>query len=196
MTKTLWPIGLVAALSAAGASCARKPPVVTPPPPPPALEVPVVPPRVLAPVSEPEAPPAQEPEPAQAPRRERPRTPPRAAGSGSPAEGREPARPAETPVEGASTETRPAGEAAVPLRTPQTANDAEAERRVRDTLGRASGALGKVNRAALSADAKAQYDAARRFVDQAQDALRVRNYMFAAYLADKAEALARGLQGR
>jgi hypothetical protein len=196
VTRTLWRVGLVAALAAAGGACARKPPAVAPPPPPPALEVPVVPPRVLAPVSEPEPPPVQEPEPAQAPRRERPRTPPRPAGSGQPAEGREPGRPAEAPVEGASPEARPAGQAAAPLRTPQTANDAEAERRVRDTLGRASGVLGKVNRSALSADAQAQYDAARRFVDQAQDALRVRNYMFAAYLADKAEALARGLQGR
>lgn len=195
MRKRLWPIGVAALLGATGAGCARKPPVAAPPPPPPALEVPVVPPRVLAPVSEPEAPPVQEPGPVQAPRRERPRTPPRPAGSSPPAEGREPARPGEAPVEGAPPE-RPAGEAAVPLRTPQTANDAEAERRVRDTLGRATGALGKVNRGALSADAKAQYDAARRFVDQAQDALRVRNYMFAAYLADKAEALARGLQGR
>jgi hypothetical protein len=82
------------------------------------------------------------------------------------------------------------------LRTPQTANDGQAERRIRDALGRAGKALEGIRRASLSNDARVQYDTARRFIDQATGALNARNYMFAAYLADKAETLARGLSGR
>jgi hypothetical protein len=133
---------------------------------------------------------------------------------------RTPSRPRATPRPGPGTgETRPetakpdaiptdpatgaaAADAARPpaegagLRTPQTANDAEAERRVRDVLARATRDLERVDRRTLGADARAQFDTARRFIDQASEALKVRNYMFAAYLADKAEALARGVAGR
>ena len=63
-------------------------------------------------------------------------------------------------------------------------------------IGRASVALAKVTLATMSGDARMQYETARRFVDQAEGALTARNYMFAAYLADKAEALAKGLIGR
>jgi hypothetical protein len=82
------------------------------------------------------------------------------------------------------------------LQTPQTADDGEAARRIREVLTRARRDLARVNARALGSDARAQYETARRFVDQAEDALTVKNYMFARYLADKAEALARGLQGR
>jgi hypothetical protein len=103
----------------------------------------------------------------------------------------EPAPAPAEPVEAA----RPAEPAPV-LRTPDTADDSEAARRVRDALGRANSQLARVNAGALGKDARAQYDTARRFIDQAEGALRARNYMFASYLADKAETLARGLVGR
>jgi hypothetical protein len=138
-------------------------------------------------------PPAQE-----VPRPSRPRTPrtPAPATDTRP-DPPKPEPPAtETPAVPAAEPSRPADSPSSALRTPQTANDAEAERRVRDVLGRASRGLEAVNRAQLSSDARAQFDTARRFIDQATDALKARNYMFAGYLADKAETLARGLAGR
>jgi hypothetical protein len=48
----------------------------------------------------------------------------------------------------------------------------------------------------LNADARAQYDQSKRFMEQAQQALRDRNFVFAATLADKAATLAAGLSGR
>ena len=67
---------------------------------------------------------------------------------------------------------------------------AAAERNVRDLLARAARDLGRVNYSRLSADARAQYDQSRRFSEQAQQALRERNFVFAATLADKAATLA------
>ena len=91
---------------------------------------------------------------------------------------------------------KPAEQPQPVLRTPQTADEPEAARRVRAALKRANDQLALVNVSALGTDARAQYDTARRFVDQAEGAMRARNYVFAAYLADKAETLARGLGGR
>ena len=67
---------------------------------------------------------------------------------------------------------------------------AAAERNVRDLLARAARDLGRVNYNRLSTDARAQYDQSKRFSEQAQQALRERNFVFAATLADKAATLA------
>jgi outer membrane biosynthesis protein TonB len=149
---------------------------------------------VLAPVP-PAEPPPPEPEPREEPARvTRPRTPPRAAGPTEPRPEPAPETPA-APAPTAPETARP--EAAAPsLQTPQTADDAAAERRIKEALARAGRGLEAVKRADLSADARQQFDTARRFIDQSSEALRVHNYMFAAYLAEKAEALARGLSGR
>ena len=48
----------------------------------------------------------------------------------------------------------------------------------------------------LNADAQTQYDTAKRFIRQAEDALRAKNLVFAKNLADKAAALAAQLAGR
>ena len=79
------------------------------------------------------------------------------------------------------------------LRTPQTADEVDAERRTRSVLGRAAELLDRVNPARLGPQARQQHETARRFVEQAQQALNDRNYVLAASLADKAETLARGL---
>ena len=79
------------------------------------------------------------------------------------------------------------------LRTPQTADESNAERRTKDVLGRAAQLLDRVNPATLGQQARQQHETARRFVEQAQQALVERNYVLASYLADKAETLARGL---
>lgn len=50
--------------------------------------------------------------------------------------------------------------------------------------------LDKINYKALGADAKVQYDAANQYINQAEDALKLKNYVFASQLADKAAVLA------
>jgi hypothetical protein len=182
-------VALLMALATLNA-CSKPRPAIVPPPP--ALEVPVVPPRIIAALPE-EEPPEEttytEPELPRTPRPSRPRPKP-AAPAPETAQKPEPeAPPAEAP--------KPAEPApATVLRTPQTVDEPEAARRVRASLARATDQLGRVNVGGLNSDAKAQYDTARRFIDQADGALKARNYMFAAYLADKAETLARGLGGR
>jgi hypothetical protein len=188
---------LIATLAVAGAlggACAKKPPAPAPEPPV-ALEVPVPPPRVLAPVAPPELPAAPVEEAATGPARPaRPRTPPRPAPTGDAKADPKSDAPTGEGVPAEAPKTADSGTPA--LRTPQTANDTEADRRIGDVLIRARRRLGEIDRNQLSADARGQYDMARRFIDQASDALKVRNYMFAAYLADKADTLAGGLAGR
>jgi hypothetical protein len=192
LRHVLGSVGLFGLLAGMPAACAKAPPAAAPEPPA-ALEVPVPPPRVLAPVPPPEVvpspaeePPAEPPRPAR-PRPARPTAPPETKTDTGKVEG--------PPPEGTTPVEKPS-EPAPALRTPQTVNDTAAERRITDVLTRTRRSLGDVARAQLSADAQAQFDTARRFIDQASDALKVRNYMFAAYLADKAEALAKGLAGR
>jgi hypothetical protein len=82
------------------------------------------------------------------------------------------------------------------LRTPDTADDATVAKSVQDTLARAQQNLDKVNYQALNPGAKAQHDTARRFIAQAQDALKSRRLDFARYLADKADRLSASLLNR
>jgi len=188
--------GLVAVAGVGLPACARQKPRSTPVAQGP-LEVPAVPPRVLAPVAVPAEPPAT-PEPEErtpsGPRRQRPRPQPRPA---EPSARPEPAPEADRPeaAEAAPPDVKPAEPKTV-LQTPLTAGDAETERRIRDVIARARRGLSQVEVQGLGPDARAQHDTARRFLDQAEEALKARNYMFASYLADKADLLARGLLGR
>jgi outer membrane biosynthesis protein TonB len=177
---------LVVLVAGTTAACARPRPLVIPDPGP-ELGVPAVPDRVLAAVPEPEeveAPPATPPEPDAAPvRRPRPR-PART----------EPAAKPDTPPETTPPAVEPPVSPPGPeLRTVETRDDAEATRRVREILGRATAALGRVSARSLGREARSQYDMAHRFIAQADEALKVRNFMLAAYLAGKAETIAREL---
>jgi hypothetical protein len=67
---------------------------------------------------------------------------------------------------------------------------AETEQQVRLLLARASQDLGRIEYRTLSVEARAQYDIAKRFMSQAEEALKDRNLVFAVKLADKAAALA------
>jgi hypothetical protein len=67
---------------------------------------------------------------------------------------------------------------------------------IRDLLARANRDLKGIAPASLNADGKAQFDTARRFADQAEQALKEMNLIFALTLADKAATLARSLAGR
>jgi outer membrane biosynthesis protein TonB len=91
---------------------------------------------------------------------------------------------------------RPAPPPAEPPPTLQTTNTNVAEQRTRVSLANATRDLGRIDIRALSTDAKAQYDMARRFIAQATEALNAKNFEFAQQLADKAATLAALLQKR
>ncbi|HVC18596.1 MAG TPA: hypothetical protein VNE16_00855 [Vicinamibacterales bacterium] len=110
---------------------------------------------------------------------------------------RRPAR-AEPPHPGAPASGTPTTTAAPPAPTLETAPaaDAGAEAQdIRETLGKASRDLAGVDYQSLSDNARAQYDTAKRFIRQAEDALKSRNFVFARSLADKAAVLATLLRG-
>ena len=97
----------------------------------------------------------------------------------------EPLKPVEAPSKPPTTlQTMPAG------------TEGEVERTIRALLTRATADLNRIDYGALGADARTQYDTAKRFVNQAQDAQREKNLAFARNLADKAAALAAQLAGR
>jgi hypothetical protein len=189
------PFALSLGLCALSVSCAKARADTTPPGPP--LTVPAPPPRVLAPIDEPLPMATAAPEtPATAPSTPATRPPvPRRSGNTADAEPRpEPTPPApaavqQGPAEPAPTETRE-------LRAAPSANTAAAERNVRDLLARAARDLNRVDYGKLSADGRTQYEQSKRFSQQAEGALKDRNYVFAATLADKAATLATELLGR
>jgi hypothetical protein len=138
----------------------------------PPLAMPAPPPRVVTPLEEPQvvvaAPPVEVPPPAT------PAAPPRAT------------TPPRTPPA--------AGEP--PRASRPTAADVAEERKVRDVLARASRDINRVNRSRLNADGRAQYDQSKRLAEQAEQAIKERNWVFAGTLADKAATLAAELLTR
>jgi type IV secretory pathway VirB10-like protein len=179
---------VLCAFSAAGCAKAQASAPAGPP-----LDVPAPPERVLAPVEEPVTASAPEPEaPPPAPVATTPRTPPR-----PPARRAEPERPETPPAVSATPPAAPpAAEPPRELRPNTPSGDAAAERDARDKLARAARDLSRVDYAKLNADARSQYDQSKRFTEQAQQALKDRNFVFASTLADKAAALAAGLAPR
>jgi hypothetical protein len=173
----------VVALASACATTRAQTPVTRPP-----LEVPPVPPRVVEPVLPPQAPQLE-------PVEDLPTTPSapprqRAARDSSPRETQktEP-KPAETPP---TSEVNPP---VSPLRTTRTADAIQAERQIRDIIGRANGLLGRVNYQKLSAERRKAYDQCKQFIDGAEAAIKDAKLEYALELADKAETLAKELQG-
>ncbi|MGH9175462.1 MAG: hypothetical protein ACRD1H_13945 [Vicinamibacterales bacterium] len=67
--------------------------------------------------------------------------------------------------------------------------EAKTEASIRELLARAARDLQRINYAALGADGRAQYDTARRFMQQAEEALKGGNLAFAGKLADKAATM-------
>ncbi|MBI2829097.1 MAG: hypothetical protein HYX77_07505 [Acidobacteria bacterium] len=169
---------------ALGASACAKARAETVPDGPP-LQVPEPPQRVLAPVEELAVPAAASdadtPPAAAAP----PRTPPRPATESRP----QPATPPAASVPPAP----PAGPRDLRAASPTNAAN---ERTVRDTLARAARDINRVDYSRLSVQGRAQYEQSKRFSTQAEQALKERNLMFAATLADKAATLAAELVSR
>jgi hypothetical protein len=85
---------------------------------------------------------------------------------------------------------------ATQLRTPQTADTSGAARNVHATVERANTMLGIVDYGPLSNNRKKAYNDAKRFIRQAEDALKRGNFAFAQGVATKAETLARELSGK
>jgi len=157
----------------------------------PPLEVPEPPARTVVPPEQPlpaEASVPEAPVPAIAPAVPRPPAPRRAGTTPPP----EPEVRPDAPPAAAPNSPDPSRE----LRATSSVADAQAEKAVRDTLARATRDLGRVNVSRLSADGRAQFEQARRFSQQAEQAIGVRNFFFAATLADKSASLAADLVGR
>lgn len=172
--RALYVVLLTASLSACAAKAQVRNevevPLLDPPPPPP---------RVVAEYAEPEplvvAPPVEAAAPAKPVVR-----PPR------PEQKPEPAAVVPEPVENA---TRPATPPSLTL-TPSPGSEAQTVTAIRGLLAQAARDLSRVNAGALNSDGRAQYDTARRFLQQAEEALKVRNIVFAGRLADKAATMA------
>lgn len=145
----------------------------TPAPP---LEVPLPPPRIIVPIDSEPVVPVVVP-----PGRRPPRDAPRAA---------PPPKPETTvpPSPSVPSTNQPGDDPARVLRT--TANASGAEQKIRALLAAAARDLGQIDYRTLSVDAQTQYSIARRFKEQAEEALNARNLVFAEQLADKAAALA------
>ncbi len=180
------------ALAAAG--CARTQAKTIPELPP--LQVPVAPPRVVEAIDPATPVPGTlVEEPARNTPRPRPQQPARS----------EPAR-----SDPAAVEAPPPAEAAAPpatdqpVRTPSTptlqttpaSGEQDVERSIVTLVAQARQALGRVQYERLNPNARTQYNQARQFMAQAEDAMRDRNFVFALTNAEKAAKLAMQLAGR
>jgi len=187
--RAVMPLCLLAVVALSACAHGQAKTIVELPP----LDMPAAPPRVVeatepqqpAVVSLPDEPRSLPPRPATPTQRpvdsQRPAEPPKTDQVAT-----EPSRPAEE-----SPKTPPP----TTLQTTPTQREGEVERRVRILIAQAMNDLNRVNYQALNVDARNQYDTAKRFATQAEEALRARNLVFANNLADKAAALAAQLLG-
>lgn len=151
----------------------------------PALAPPAPPPHTVIPVEIAEPPATPPPPPAPSPVIVRPSPRPPAA---------KPEKPVEKPVEKPDPAAAPPSPVPAPVPPLQTtANVTELERNIRTRLTQASRDLDRTDYRALSAERRAQYGTAKRFIQQADEALKVKNLVFAEQLADKAATLAAAL---
>jgi hypothetical protein len=135
------------------------------------------------PTPDPEQPSQQKPPRRPAPRAENKADPTRAAKTEPPPPAVETVRPVTPPP-------------TVTLQPELPANPAEMERRVREQLAQAKNDLNRVNYDKLNNDGRSQYDTAKRFMDQADQALKEKNLLFAVKVAEKAAGLAASLPVR
>ncbi len=176
----------VVALPLISAGCHRAHAKTLPESPP--LEVPAVPPREVVPIEVetpqpmplPEEPartptPRLRPSPQQTPRAEQPRT--------------EAPKIEQPPVEAPKPEEEPAKPPALLQTTPPN-TEGDLERGIRASLTRAQTDLNRIDAARLNADARVQYETAKSFIRQAEQAVRAKNLSFAKIVADKAAVLA------
>ncbi len=195
MRKLLLAVPMLGALLLAS-GCAvplkAKAPIERPP-----LDVPPPPPRVIEPAPVMDSPPEPVPDLPPAPAPTRPNNRPAQPKPTTPSapESKPEPKPDQTVTDNAPAAPTPP--ASVPqLRTPQTADGSEADKNVRATLERAKSILNTVNFNPLSNERKKAYNDAKAFIQQAEEALKQSNYVFAQGMATKAETLAHELSGR
>jgi hypothetical protein len=182
------PLALAALLASGCTHAAAKTSPDLPP-----LDVPAPPPRDIEPVD------AEAPQPVPLPEEPARRAPARARPQPRASEPPKPEPPKPEPPPAPQAETpRPPDDAAKasPLTTTPPASEGELEKSIRATLARASNDLHRVDVRTLNPDARSQYDYARRFINQAEDALNKKNLVFAKSVADKAAGLAAQLAGK
>lgn len=160
----------------------------------PALEVPPPPPRIVVPMPPP--PPQLEPVENLAPGAPMPSVPKPRAQRDNSTQKPEPKPDEPKPVEPIPVAPPAQEPAAAPqLRLPENSGSPQISQ-INETIGRARQILGGVKFDPLSAAAKKAYKESEMFADQALDALKNNNLALAREFADKAERLAKGLQGR
>jgi hypothetical protein len=102
----------------------------------------------------------------------------------------EPEKPTPAPAPTASVEApRVLSAVSAPL-------DPEAEKRINELLRNAKGDLSRVDYRGLTRGGREQYDSAKGFTEEAEKALKERNFIYAQTAADKAAKLAAELLGR
>jgi hypothetical protein len=101
----------------------------------------------------------------------------------------EPPKTEQPPVEAPKPEEEPAKPPALLQTTPPN-TEGDLERGIRATLMRAQTDLNRIDAARLNADARVQYETAKSFIRQAEQAVRAKNLLFAKSVADKAAVLA------
>jgi hypothetical protein len=106
------------------------------------------------------------------------------------------AKPEAAPAEPAKPVVEDAPKPPPTLQTAPATVEGEVERGIRTTLTKATAELNRVDYRALNADARTQYDTAKRFIGQADEAMRAKNLVLAKNLAEKAATLAAQLGGR
>lgn len=190
------PILLVALLAPLASACLTTrahTPAERPP-----LEVPPVPPRVVEPVtaSEPTQPEPVGDLPPPPATTARPRPPVRDPNTNASRDAKPEPKPEAAPPVEAAPATPPPAPALPPLRTPGTADEAQAEKQIREIIDRAGGLLNKVDYRRLSQNSRKAYDDAKLFMQGAEDGIKASNFELARELAGKAEKLAKELQGR
>jgi hypothetical protein len=108
----------------------------------------------------------------------------------------EPPKPEPVQVEVPKVEEPAKPQPAATLQMTPTQREAELEREIRMLVARANTDLGRVDYGRLNSDARAQYELAKTFIRQADEAMKSRNLVFARTNADKAATLAAQLSGR
>jgi hypothetical protein len=181
----------VVIISMAAAGCSRLSARTVPTPPPP-LDIPAPPPRVVETADVEPPPPGTL---VDAPTSGAPSTRQPAPRAGVP----KPEPPKPDPAPQPVTDVPPPAEAVKPAATLQTTppeSEPALEKDIRAKLERANRDLSRVDYQALGNPARLQYDQAKRFATQADEAIKQKNYVFARTLADNAANIAAQLAGR
>jgi hypothetical protein len=176
--------------SALGRKPADRPDLVVPPPP--AHVVPITPEPVIEPVADVPAPPNGSAPAGRGTGRGSRETPPKPAAS----EARPEAKPGETKPDTAIEAAPPAPPPPAPAPQLRTAESSGAEGAVRGAIERTRNLLNSIDYRLLNPARRKAYDDAKGFAQQAEDALKAGNMVFAQSVANKAEALAKELAGK